>query len=93
MASPDASSLSSQRSKSEAKALSPLAQRLVMALRHLASEHDELTMVVRGFERYMRRTGLADDVIRDGLLAIKDHVDKVLAEPATDADNADAVHA
>lgn len=67
--------------------LTPLAQRLVLALRHVAEQHDEAVMVVKGFERYMRRNGMPDDTIRDGLLMIRQHIDAVLD------DNTDAVRA
>lgn len=62
------------------KELTPLAQRLIMALRHVAQQHDELTMVVKGFERYMRRNGISDDDIRGGLVALREHIDIVLSD-------------
>jgi hypothetical protein len=79
MASPDASSLSAPRNEAT---LTPLGQRLVLALRHVAQEHDELQMAVRGFERYLRKNPIADDDIRGGLNAIRTHIAVILDEPA-----------
>jgi hypothetical protein len=62
--------------------LTPLGQRLVLALRHVAQEHDELQMAVRGFERYLRKNPIADDDIRGGLNAIRQHIAVILDEPA-----------
>lgn len=63
--------------------LTPLATRLVMALRHVAQEHDELQMAVRGFERYMRKNPISDEDMRGGLETIRDHIALILDEPAT----------
>lgn len=75
MSSPDASHLSRPRSE---QPLSPLAQRLIGALRHLAEEHDELVMVVKGFERHMRKHPFDDDEITSGLESIRAHITLIL---------------
>lgn len=62
--------------------LSPLAQRLLAALRHMAEEHDELQMVIRGFERHMRKRGIPDDEIRGGLESIREHINIILDDNA-----------
>ena len=76
MESSDGSSRSVQR-KAETP-LSPLATRLVMALRHVAEQHDELQIVVRGFEKHMRKNPFADEEIRSGLGAIRSHINLIL---------------
>ena len=85
-----ASGESSPSSPRKDAPLSPLAQRLVLALRHLAEEHDELVMVVRGFERHMRRNPFADDEIRGGLSAVRAHIDLILDDRTHDAIDAHA---
>jgi hypothetical protein len=79
MGSTDASSLSAPRNEAT---LTPLGTRLVLALRHVAQEHDELQMAVRGFERYLRKNPIADDDIRSGLNAIRAHIAVILDDPA-----------
>lgn len=79
MSSPEHFSPSTQR---ETQPLTPLAQRLLGALRHLAKEHDELAMPVRGFEKYMRRNPLSDEDIKGGLEMVRDYIDVVLTEDA-----------
>jgi hypothetical protein len=76
---------SSRSLRREDKALSPLAQRLVGALRHLSDDHDELTMVVKGFERYMRKNPLSDEDILGGLTSVRDHINIVIGDNAVSA--------
>lgn len=77
MADPDSSRSAPRKEAS----LTPLAQRLIMALRHVAQEHDELQMAVRGFERYMRKNPISDEDMRGGLETIREHIALILDEP------------
>jgi hypothetical protein len=76
MESSEGSSLSVQ--PKDESSLSPLAIRLVMALRHVADKHSELQMVVRGFEKHMRKNPFDDEEIRSGLGAIRAHINAIL---------------
>jgi hypothetical protein len=86
MASTDASSLSAPP-KQEAT-LTPLGQRLVLALRHVAQQHDELQMAVRGFERYLRKNPIADEDIRGGLNTIREHIALILDDAPSEVTQA-----
>lgn len=80
------STRSDQRNPS--KELSPLATRLLLALNQLASEHDELTVPIKGFERYMRRSSVPDDTIRDSLNTVRQYITVILDDADADSDNA-----
>lgn len=69
---------SSPSPRREAPALTPLGTRLVLALRHVASQYDELQIIVRGFEKHMRKHPFKDEEIRGGLEAIRAHIDIIL---------------
>lgn len=82
MESSEGSSLSVQPKKESP--LSPLGTRLVMALRHVADQHSELQMVVRGFEKHMRKNPFDDEEIRSGLSAIRAHINVILDDVSHD---------
>lgn len=69
----------------EAQALTPLASRLLSALRHLAKEYDELSMLIRGFEKMHRRNPWSDEEIHDTMVEVRRYINIILGETTSTA--------
>lgn len=72
-----------RKDKEQAKPveLTPLAQRLVSAIRSVSTEYPELQMITEGFIRSMRKRPYTDEEISETLNTVKKYIDVILQEP------------
>ena len=64
--------------------LTPLAQRLVSAIRSVSGEYPELQMITEGFIRSMRKRPYTDEEISETLNTVKKYIDGILEEPTAE---------
>jgi hypothetical protein len=71
-------SLRRNDAKAEPQPLTPLAQRLLATLRQLAKQYDELSMLVKGFERMHRKNPWSDQEMIDTLALVRDYINVIM---------------